>query len=70
MGGVRGLIAVPRPDPASAVNGYSRPKASITAGSSLFEASICLEQKCHHRYTGPPYACLEHRMSDAWSSPL
>ena len=44
MGGVRGLIAVARPDPASAVNGYSRPKASITAGSSLFEALICLDR--------------------------
>ncbi len=44
MGGVRDLIAVPRPDPASAVNACSRPKASITAGSSLFEASICLDR--------------------------
>ena len=43
MGGVRDLIAVPRPDPASAVHACSRPKASITAGSSLFEASICLD---------------------------
>ena len=24
-----------------------------------------LRRKCRHRYTGPPYACLEDRMSDA-----